>query len=140
MMYMLYDLDSNFDMPNFIPDDNIRTTEESERYSEYINGVFTTIKSNVGNSPRGEWYKYAYLFKGKIVSIGEEQGNYAGGELISIYSNSKDEVNTYIKNMASGDEYAKDLYLKICDFEIADKEEIQAFKKSAMDYAHKLRK
>ena len=139
-MDMLYDLDSDFNIPNFTPDENIRTIEESERYHEYINGAFTTIKSNVGNSPRGGWYKYAYLFKGKIVSIGEEQGNYAGGELISIDSNSKDEVNTYIKNMASGDEYAKDLYSKICDFEIADKEEMQAFKKSAMDYAHKLRK
>lgn len=139
-MNMFYDLDTNPNMSNFIPDDNIRTIEESERYHEYVNGAFSTIKSIIGNSPRGKWYKYAYLFKGKIVSIGEEQGNYAGGELISIYSNSKDEVNTYIKNMASGDEYAKDLYSKICDFEIADKEEVQAFKKSAMDYAHKLRK
>lgn len=136
---MQYDLDTDFSIPNFIPDDNIRTIEESDRYHEYVNGTFTTIKSNVGNSPRGEWYKYAYLFKGKIVAIGEEQGNYAGGELISIYSSSKDEINAYIKNMASGDEYDKDLYSKICDFEIADKDEMQAFEKSAMDYAHKLK-
>lgn len=138
-MNLQYDLDSNFCISNFIPDDNIQTIEESNRYHEYINGAFTTIKSNVGNSPRGEWYKYALLFSIKIVAIGEEQGNYAGGELISIDSSSKDEINAYIKNMASGDEYDKDLYSKICDFEIADKEEMQAFKKSAMDYAHELR-
>lgn len=138
-MNTLYDLDTCFNIPNFTPDNNIKTIIESERYHEYIKDAFTTIKSIVGNSPRGEWYKYAYLFKGKIAAIGEEQGNYAGGELISIDSNSKDEIKAYIKNMASGDEYAKDLYSKICDFEIADKDELEAFKKSAMNYAHALR-
>jgi len=139
-MYNLYDLDTSVNMPNFIPDKDIRTIEELNRYEEYTKGAFSEIKSCTSNSPRGEWYQYACLFKGKIVNIGEEQGNYAGSELISIESGSKDKVLAHIKKMASGDVYEQDLYKKICDLEVADLEELQAFRKAALDYAHQLRK
>lgn len=136
MINLQYDLDTDFGMPNFITSNDIRTIEESYRYEEFTKDAFSYIKSCVGNSPRGEWYKYASLFRGKIVAIGEEQGNYAGGELISIECNTKDEVKSYIKNMATGDEYAQDLYKKIYNLEIADLKEVQAFKNAALDYAH----
>lgn len=134
-MSTLYNLYTNFN----IPSKNIKTLKEQERYNEYINDAFITIKSKISYSPRGEWYKYALLFKGKITTIGAEKGYYAGGELISIYSNNKEEIKTYIKNMASGDSYDKDLYLKIYNLEIADKNEVDAFKKSAIKYAKQLK-
>lgn len=41
--------------------------------------------------------------------------------------------------MASEDSYDKDLYLKIYNLKIADKDKVDAFKKSTINYAKQLR-
>jgi hypothetical protein len=42
---------------------------------------FVRVESGHGSGPRGSYYHYALLSTdGKLVALGEEQGNYAGGE------------------------------------------------------------
>ena len=66
-----YDMDTSVNMmPNFLPNDKIRTFEESQIYDQLTKDVFTTIYTKKGDSLRGKWFKYARLFKNKIMAIG----------------------------------------------------------------------
>ncbi len=82
------------------------------------------VTSHKAMSPRGLWFHYAALYDGHIYAIGEEQGNYAGGDIISVETKGEDAVRDYIDNYLanSNDEYDKSLYEKIKDLPVATKE------------------
>ena len=82
------------------------------------------ITSHQAMSPRGWWFHYASLYDGHIYAIGEEQGNYAGGDIISVETRGEDAMRDYIDNYLanSNDEYDKSLYEKIKDLPVATKE------------------
>lgn len=82
------------------------------------------VTSHKAMSPRGWWFHYAALYDGHIYAIGEEQGNYAGGDIISVETKGEDAVRDYIDNYLanSNDEYDKSLYEKIKDLPVATKE------------------
>lgn len=77
----------------------------------------TTIKSKAFDSPRGEWYCYASLYDGYIYAVGDEQGNYAGGDLASIQGSGVAGIKGVIERWGQHKvgSMERDLYDKIKD-------------------------
>ena len=81
-----YDMDTPLGMNNGFYD---------EEYENWRKEHLQEITSNSAMSPRGAWFHYADLYDGYIYAIGEEQGNYAGGDIISVEMNGEQVVREY---------------------------------------------
>lgn len=93
-------------------------------------------------SPRGNWFWYASLYDGHIYTIGDEQGNYAGGDLCSV-RDGEDKMREFIKNRLSTqskDTYEGSLYEKIKDLPIASVEMYREMKKKIAEFEEKFKK
>lgn len=84
----------------------------------------STIRSKVGMSPRGEWFMYARLYDGYIYSIGDEQGNYTGGDFVWFEKHGAEGIKRYIEKIAACKEgsYEKSLYENIKDIPVISDE------------------
>lgn len=75
--------ESSIDPCLYIKTTNIQneTVSESGYYHQYWENSIQ-VKGKVSWGPRGEYYNYVLIDKNtlEITAIGEEQGNYAGGE------------------------------------------------------------
>lgn len=66
----------------------MNTKFETPHY--YYGVFFDEIRETTRSwGPRGEYYHYIYLLEGKIVAIGREEGNYAGGIYCSLRGSDK---------------------------------------------------
>ena len=80
-------------------------------------------------SPRGEWYSYAKVYDGHIYAIGEEQGNYAGGDLVSVEHDGTEYVKEYIAVRCKGG-----LYEKIKDLPVATPQMVKEMKEKLKSF------
>lgn len=121
-----YDMDTPLGMNNGFYD---------EEYENWRKEHLQEITSNSAMSPRGAWFHYADLYDGYIYAIGEEQGNYAGGD-ISVEMNGEQAVRGYIDNKMSQskDEYDISLYAKIKDYPVATIEMVRDMKATIQKY------
>jgi hypothetical protein len=64
--------------------------------TQFEGHLATIVESERSFGPRGEYYTYLVYIREKLVAIGDEQGNYAGG----IYYRTKDgsvPINVFVR-------------------------------------------
>lgn len=120
-MIPMYDCDTPMFMPNFMP---------SEKFMErIIDGIRVSFDYDIAytdviySSEHPYYcYSYAYVYKGKLVAIGEELGRCGG--ITHILSKEKDarQIVNNLKDCTSKEDNL--LYEKIKDMEIAKEEEL----------------
>lgn len=107
-----------------------------EPYEQWKNEHLKEIRSKTSMSPRGSWFWYASLYDGHIYAIGDEQGNYCGGDLCSV-RDGEDKLREFIKDRLSTknkDTYEGSLYEKIKDFPIASVEMYREMRKKIEEF------
>jgi hypothetical protein len=93
--------------------------ETNKEINSYCGIIYDEmVKSEVGMSPRGEWYHFVLIKNNRIIAYGEEQGNYAGGVLGDCKSCGKTLKNWFNNLSLTKDEYDKSLYEKIKHYKI----------------------
>jgi len=106
------------------------TYEERKKNEEWKKEHIKMVKSDVANSPRGDFYFYAMLYDGKVYEIGDEQGNYSGGTLASVEGDGYEQFKEYVKRLADWENgYCPNLYEKIKNCPIMTDEEWEDFSK-----------
>ena len=104
--------------------------------SNWIKEHLSEIRSITANSPRGDWFWYASVYDGYVYAIGEEEGNYAGGDLCSA-KGGENRLKAFIEeNLAkkSPDSYEGSLYEKIKDMPIATFEKYQEMENKLKEF------
>ena len=125
MNISMYDCDTPLGMSN-----GVYNKEREEWLKEHC----AKITSRKAMSPRGDWFAYASIYNGYIYAIGDEQGNYAGGDLVSVEYSGKKAVEEYIKEMPRHNGYEQDLYEKIKNMPIATKEMVDEMNKKLKSF------
>ena len=110
---------------------------EYKKHDKWVKEHLQEIRSKTAMSPRGEWFWYASVFDGHIYAIGEEQGNYAGGDLCSVRGG-ENRLKAFIEERmanASPDSYEGSLYEKIKDMPVATFEMYQEMERTLLELA-----
>lgn len=119
--FCMYDADTKFNEPNFIPGE--------KHDARIIDGELVDFDGNlpltniIYSTEAGRYcYDYAYVYKGKLVAIGEERGRCGG--LTHILTKEKNPKEIIERLGKSNDSDSKLLYEKIKDLKIATPEEL----------------
>jgi len=107
-----------------------------EQQDKWRREHLTEVRSITAESPRGAWFWYASLYDGHIYAIGEEQGNYAGGDLCSV-NGGENRLKSFIEERlarAEPNSYKGSLYEKIKDLPIATFEMYQEMEKKLLEF------
>lgn len=103
-------------------------------YQKWRDEHFAFITSEKSVGPRGDYFKYARLFDGKIFAFGDEQGNYAGGDTVSMSFGGREGLLAKKESMSheEGGSFGRDLYEKIKDCPIITEEEYASMSNQRM--------
>lgn len=107
---------------------------KKNEYEAWYKEHFAIVKSFISVGPRGDYYEYARLYDGKIISFGEEQGNYAGGETVTMTYGGHEGLLRKKESLSKQKlgSFASDLYEKIKDCPVMTDEEYKAMRSERM--------
>lgn len=94
-----------------------------DEFFEWRKKHFKVIKSKIHHGDRGEYYYYVKLFDNLIFAIGDEQGNYSGGDTANAGDSIEDLQNQINKLGNSTDEQKIDLFNKIRAYKVINDEQ-----------------
>ena len=121
--YFQYDNDTTLGIPNDFNEDIIDTYwYDKQGYCDYEYDIMYTSTKHFG--PRGECYYLVLVKNNKIIAFGDEQGNYAGG----IYAANDFNYERFLNEKDSLKEEYPELYDKIKDIPLAEKNEYPRYK------------